>query len=183
MGNCCGCCEGDKPNKGGQGGYATFQGSAQGGSGETEKDRAARLLAAERAEQRQKQFEQSAVGKAAYRQPNKQQKQEHTPGPAAKLEDPKSQYAVLGVYLSVQEVKDAKKAGGGNTGQPTAADWRDYHAPRSNRPSTVLAGWCNTPFPSATMQGRKRHPAPSRRFMTRHPSPTPPSKQEGQSFH
>ncbi|GIL45563.1 hypothetical protein Vafri_2765, partial [Volvox africanus] len=97
MGNCCGCCgDGDEPKKGGQSGYATFSGNVQGGSGgarETEKDREARLLAAERAEQRQKQFEQSAVGKAAYR--------------------------------SVQEVKDSRKAGGGNSSQPTAADWRD----------------------------------------------------------
>ncbi|KAG2435078.1 hypothetical protein HXX76_007165 [Chlamydomonas incerta] len=28
-------------------------------------------------------------------------------------------------YKSVQEVKDSRKAGGGNTGQPTAADWQN----------------------------------------------------------
>ncbi|GLC34582.1 hypothetical protein PLESTB_001245700 [Pleodorina starrii] len=89
MGNCCGCCDGDEP-KGGQGGSAP---AASGGPRDTEKDREARALAAERAANRQKQFEQSAVGKAAYK--------------------------------SVQEVKESRKAGGGNTGQPTAADWRD----------------------------------------------------------
>lgn len=40
-------------------------GRRKGGAPQTEEDRAARAMAAERAEARQKQFEQSAVGRAA----------------------------------------------------------------------------------------------------------------------
>ncbi|KAG2428585.1 hypothetical protein HYH02_014287 [Chlamydomonas schloesseri] len=94
MGNCCcGESSADKGYSNFTGGGATG-GARTGGGPETERDREARLLAAERAAARQQQFETSAVGKAAYK--------------------------------SVQEVKDARKGGGGgNTGQPTAADWQN----------------------------------------------------------
>ncbi|PNW86584.1 hypothetical protein CHLRE_02g092650v5 [Chlamydomonas reinhardtii] len=94
MGNCCcGDSGADKGYSNFNGGGATGGTRSGGGGPETERDREARVLAAERAAARQQQFETSAVGKAAYK--------------------------------SVQEVKDSRKAGGGNTGQPTAADWQN----------------------------------------------------------
>mmetsp|Transcript_29175 Transcript_29175/g.74448 ORF Transcript_29175/g.74448 Transcript_29175/m.74448 type:complete len:85 (+) Transcript_29175:90-344(+) len=57
-----GCCFGKES---GSTGYSNFAGGG-GSAPETEQDRQARLLAAERAAARQQQFEQSAVGRAAY---------------------------------------------------------------------------------------------------------------------
>ncbi|KAG2500973.1 hypothetical protein HYH03_000795 [Edaphochlamys debaryana] len=70
MGACFSCC-GDDEKKSAPGGYSNFSGAAGGGGGgtrvDTEKDREARVLAAERAAARQEKFETSAVGKAAYK--------------------------------------------------------------------------------------------------------------------
>eukprot|EP00195_Chlamydomonas_chlamydogama_P008756 CAMPEP_0202897190 /NCGR_PEP_ID=MMETSP1392-20130828/6020_1 /ASSEMBLY_ACC=CAM_ASM_000868 /TAXON_ID=225041 /ORGANISM="Chlamydomonas chlamydogama, Strain SAG 11-48b" /LENGTH=99 /DNA_ID=CAMNT_0049582769 /DNA_START=8 /DNA_END=307 /DNA_ORIENTATION=- len=74
MGNCCG---GSETRHETTGQYQTFRGTgttvggAGGGGGGgggpvTQKDMDARALAAEKAAQRQQQFEQSAVGRAAY---------------------------------------------------------------------------------------------------------------------
>lgn len=62
-----GCCLGTE--SGSRSGYADFNnngGGAPRGRPETEADRQARMLAAEKAAQRQQNFEQSAVGRAAY---------------------------------------------------------------------------------------------------------------------
>ncbi|GAX77328.1 hypothetical protein CEUSTIGMA_g4774.t1 [Chlamydomonas eustigma] len=66
MGNCCGGSEKSDSET-----YATFQGQqprgrTTGASSSSQKDDAAKALAAEKAAQRQANFEASAVGRAAY---------------------------------------------------------------------------------------------------------------------
>lgn len=79
MGACLSCCGGSRARYGGSN-DALFGQLPSPSAPPTEQDREARALAAERAEARQRQFEQSAVGRAALKAAKDAKKPEVRPG-------------------------------------------------------------------------------------------------------